>query len=392
MKNRNSHSHELPDLTDSNGDTVSGDKDKADLLNNYFASVYTQENIDNIPSTEPTNNGTFLDHIEITYDRVHKELETLNTSKAAGPDGLHSRVLKELRTEIATPLYTIFSKSLEESTVPHQWRDAHIRPIFKKGKKNLPSNYRPISLTSICCKMLERIVRHDTYKHLQNLGIISKDQHGFLEGRSCSTQLLEVMEIWTDLLDKGLPWDTIYLDFAKAFDRVPHARLIKKLESCGVTGKVLAWIKSFLSNRRQSVAVKSSKSKWVNVTSGIPQGSVLGPLLFVVFINNLPDQVQSFTKLFADDTKVFRAIESVDDHLTLQADLEKLVRWSKVWQLPFNVEKCKVLHYGKLNPEYTYTMDGQNINTSSEEKDLGVNFDTTCKVHKTHKNYTSQGK
>ena len=198
------------------------------------------------------------------------------------------------------------------------------------------------------------------------------------------------MELWTDMMDKGLDWDCIYLDFSKAFDRVPHIRLQMKLEACGISGKVLDWLSSFLSNRRQSVALGSNHSEWQNVTSGIPQGSVLGPLLFVVFINDLPDQVQSFTKLFADDTKVFRAITSIEDHQILQNDLHKLVQWSEIWQLPFNIEKCKVIHHSKNNPEADYMMADTNVTTDTVEKDLGVTFDCSLQFSTHIRNITAK--
>ena len=169
-------------------------------------------------------------------------------------------------------------------------------------------------------------------------------------GLSCTTQLLEVMEIWTRWFDLGLPWDTVYTDFAKAFDSVPHQRLLNKIHAYGIRGKVFNWIKDFLNNRRQRVIVGNESSPWENVTSGIPQGSVLGPILFTIFINDMPDQVKSVMKLFADDAKICRAIESMDDVETLQADIDKLFYWSRKWQLPLNISKCKIIHYGKRTP------------------------------------------
>ena len=155
------------------------------------------------------------------------------------------------------------------------------------------------------------------------------------------------MEIWTGWWDLGLPWDVIYTDFSKAFDSVPHKRLLAKIHAFGIRGDVLKWIECFLSQRKQRVVIGSEFSDWQPVTSGIPQGSVLGPILFTIFINDMPDVVSSFKKLFADDTKIFRAIESLDDISGIQEDINKLFEWSVKWQLPFNIGKCKVIHYGK---------------------------------------------
>lgn len=220
------------------------------------------------------------------------------------------------------------------------------------------------------------MVKQDLVKYLEDLGLISIDQHGFREGHSCTTQLLEIMEIWTEFSDQGLPWDCIYLDFAKAFDSVPHKRLINKLKSYGIRGKLLSWIADFLSERKQLVTVGDKVSSWAQVKSGIPQGSVLGPILFIIFINDLPDTVKAMTKIFADDTKLFKTITSTADRDIIQKDIKSLADWSSAWQLPFNELKCKVLHYGKNNPEYKYSMKGHILDKDDTEKDLGVTFDT----------------
>ena len=191
------------------------------------------------------------------------------------------------------------------------------------------------------------------------------------------------MEIWTKFVDSGIPWDCIYLDFAKAFDSVPHERLLSKVKACGINGKVWGWIRDFLHDRKQRVVLGQERSQWRPVTSGIPQGSVLGPLLFIIFINDLPKEIESYTKIFADDTKLFKAIEDATDSNIIQCDLQKLLDWSKKWQLPFNTAKCKVLHYGKDNPHFNYIMENNILKKALEEKDLGVTFDDNLnfKIH-----------
>ncbi len=173
-------------------------------------------------------------------------------------------------------------------------------------------------------------------------------QHGFVTKRSCITQLLCVMEDWTKWLDSGKCIDTIFLDFQKAFDSVPHERLLSKLAAYGIISKTANWIHNFLTNRQQRAIVENGKSDWANITSGIPQGRVLGPTLFVLFINDLPDVVTSTVQIFTDDTKICRTVNDIGDRILLQEDLNRLHQWSTKWQLKFNAKKCKVMHLGCL--------------------------------------------
>ena len=175
------------------------------------------------------------------------------------------------------------------------------------------------------------------------------------------------------MIELGDAVDVIYTDFSKAFDSVPHQRLLKKMESLGITGNILSWVKAFLSDRKQCVRVDDKLSNWITVISGIPQGSVLGPILFVIFINDMPKMVKSMCQLFADDAKIFRSVHLRDEtsNLMIQEDLESLYRWSERWQLPFNTGKCKVLHLGHNNPCYQYKMNGQKLQKVDDEKDNG---------------------
>ena len=183
-------------------------------------------------------------------------------------------------------------------------------------------------------------------EHLTAHRLISDSQHGFLRGRSCLTNLLTYLELVTKTVDDGNPVDAVYLDFSKAFDRVPHQRLLTKLRSHGIGDSTAAWIKAWLSDRQQRVVVNGAQSEWSGVKSGVPQGSVLGPLLFIIYINDIDEDILSLVLKFADDTKVFRKVKTPADARALQDDLDRLYRWSDDWQMLFNIDKCKCLHFG----------------------------------------------
>ena len=378
-------------LLDKDGNEKSDDQDKAELLNDHFASVFTREDTSNIPDFEiQAKDVEILDSIVISTEKIKKHLLGLKVSKAPGPDGINGKILRELAIEISPVLRTIYDKSLCEGSLPYQWKEANVIALFKKGSKRSPNNYRPVSLTSICCKILEKMIRDDIVLSLESQGLLHKDQHGFRGGRSCCTQLLEVMEMWTRWIDLGLPWDTIYTDFSKAFDSVPHERLLKKIEAYGIKGNVLAWIRNFLTSRKQRVVLGCKKSDWQDVTSGIPQGSVLGPILFTIFINDMPDIVESSMKLFADDAKIFKAIESFEDISVIQDDIDNLLKWSTIWQLPLNLKKCKCVHYGKNNPCHQFSIGGQCLSEDLTEKDVGVTFDSSLEFRQHIKSMISK--
>ena len=375
VNNKTTVRSEIAVLKNRDGELAILPHEKAEMLNTFFASVFTKEDTANIPEPESKVLQSMLSTIIVTEQMVRDRLKEQKPGKSAGPDGIHSRVVVETQEQLVGPLTIIFNKSLSEGVVPDSWKEAEVVPIFKKGKRDDPGNYRPVSLTSVCGKIMEKIVRKEIVDHLERNEVISDVQHGFVQGKSCQTQLLTVIEEWTKWMEERKPFDCLYFDYRKAFDSVPHMRLMRKIESCGITGQVQKWIKSFLQGRRQRVRVGEAVSGWKKVTSGIPQGSVLGPTLFVLFINDLPRVVESRVALFADDTKVFREIQSDEDREKLQQDIDELLIWSKKWQLPFNESKCKVMHYGKTNRKADYNLGGVQIVEVSEEKDLGVTFD-----------------
>ena len=377
----------VSDLTE--GDQkVSSDSGKANVLNKFFCSVFTEERTDDVPQCADRDFDVPLTDIVFQTDKVLKLLKALDPSKSMGPDGIHPRVLKESAEVLAEPLALIFTKSLAEGKLPEQWKEANVTPLFKKGDKSKPGNYRPVSLTCVLCKVMESLIRDSVIEHLEKNSLLSKHQHGFVAGRSCTTNLLAVLEDWTSSLDDGIPVDAIYLDFAKAFDSVPHKRLVNKMSAYGIKGNVLSWITDFLVGRRQRVSVNGSLSDWACVDSGVPQGSVLGPVCFVLFINDLPEATSNTSEMYADDTKLYGKIASEADRDRLQADVDNLVDWADTWQLRFNSGKCKVLHLGNRNNQFNYSMRSHGslerivLEKSELEKDLGVHVDSDLKFSK----------
>lgn len=365
------------------GPLISDDKvqlqhdEMAEEFNRYFTSVFTMENTADIPSATPlfqSSEYEKLCDIYIDGSLVRKKLDRLRTDKAPGADSLLPRVLVELKNEITVPLTLIMQRSFESGVVPDDWKAANVTPIHKSGSRSNASNYRPISLTSQLCKIFESIIRDAIVQHLESNGLITGAQHGFRKGGSCLSNLLQFLDHVTRSIDEDECVDVIYLDFSKAFDKVPHGRLMEKLDKHGITGKVWDWIKEWLRDRSQRVFVNGHHSGWRSVTSGVPQGSVLGPILFLIFINDLEWDIRNLVFKFADDTKLLGKVDSSEDRDLLQNDLDRLMQWSDRWQMPFNTSKCKIMHLGRSNKKFQYSMGGQQLEIVSEEKDLGVQF------------------
>ena len=242
----------------------------------------------------------------------------MNPNKPPGPHNQHPCVFRELYDILHALLLLIFRKSLKDGCLPESWEQAIITPIHKKGSRSLSSNYRPNSLTSIAYKTMESFIRKHIMQYMESNGLFYEHQNGSLPGRSTITQLLEVLNNWFSFYDEHTYVDAIYLDSSKAFESVPHARLIAQLESYGITGKVISWITWFLNNRKQAVCVNRIVSKWAKVMSGVPQCSVLGPVLFIIYINSPPDSVTNHIKLVADDSKRWALVKTIEDCGALQ--------------------------------------------------------------------------
>ena len=359
------------------GNLIHDGRLKAQLLLHQFKSVFSHQAF--TPPDEPSAyRSRKIQDLHITIAGVEKLLSKININKAAGPDCIPNTVLKECAAELAPGLTAIFRLSLSSGSLPSDWRDALISPVFKKGDIHQPCNYRPVSLTSVICKQLEHIICRHILKHLEGNNILSSLNHGFRSGHSTETQLLTVTH---DLLlshDKKTQTDVIILDFEKAFDTVPHSLLLHKLHLYGIEGPIHQWLTSFLTKRQMKVVVEGELSSSAAVTSGVPQGTVLGPLLFLCHINDLPDVVKSQVRLFADDCVLYRQIRSQRDHVKLQDDLSKLHDWACTWGMRFNATKCQVMSIDQKSSHF-YNIDGHILKHTPQEKYLGVTLSDDLK-------------
>ena len=359
------------------GITYDNEKDMSEVLNRKFQSVFTIEpNFDenqDIPVPKQK-----LGKIKLTKEKIRKALKNLDKRKARGPDEVSPWVLKECAEELTLPIFMIFSNSLEQGKLPDIWKQANITPIFKKGNKSNPLNYRPVSLTSVMCKMLERLIREKWVEMLNKQNMLTDKQFGFRQGRSTVSNLICFYDRITEIIQNREGWaDSIYLDFSKAFDKVPHKRLIWKLQHIGgVSGTLLEWMKDFLQGRQMRTVIRGTASQNREVTSGVPQGSVLAPIMFLVYVNDLGNDLSenSYINMFADDAKIQRRIKDSSSCEELQKDINKIKTWSIKWKMDFNVEKCHVLRFGESEkrPIFQYKLGDEEIPSADKEKDLGV--------------------
>ena len=378
--------------------TGSGDitDDPHDMANCFLAAFVSVSSggqpVDPAPH-QTCPSSVVLDSVNFSAENVGTILSALDTNSSMGPDGLHPHLLRSCSEALAYPLYTIFCKSLAEGSLPAEWKTSLVVPIFKKGSRYDPLNYRPISLTSVPGKCMERLICREIHQFLEANEVLSDEQFGFRPGRSTDDQLLLTYNDITKSLDGGLVSDLILFDFSKAFDMVCHSVLLEKLSCLGFRDQVIDWIRDFLVGRTMKVIVKDAQSETAEVLSGVPQGSVLGPVLFLLFINYVAANLTCKYKIFADDLKVYTCIDpnadSEEKMSDFQHDVRRLHETASSWGLKMNLRKCAVLRFRRrFHPIVApaYTLEGNPIPVVASQTDLGIIIDDTLKFHEHARN------
>ena len=340
VNSRLNHRSNIAPLLNKDGVLVTKPIDKAEILNESFVNFGT---IDNgiIPMMKDLNIVTSLGIIYFDSTLIMSCIVKLKAQSAAGPDSFPPIIYKQLAHQLCEPLAIMFRLLMQFGEIPDLWKQATVTPIFKKGSSSSPENYRPISLTCVCCKLFEAGIKFYLMQYLTENNFLSPTQHGFLSKHSTCTNLLESLNEWTEGLNMKVDTLVAYVDFAKAFDRVSIPKLLAKLEHIGITGKLLSCIKSFLTNRSQRVRIDGELSGSRAVISGVPQGSVIGPILFLIYINDVANSIpyEANAKLFADDLKTCVRVKNNSDEFVFIDVLEQISNWAEMWQLPLATAK-----------------------------------------------------
>ena len=376
----------LPSL-EHDGRTVTDDIDKANILNEFFKKqTLIDDDGTELPDITPYDVHSQLDNLNITSEEVRLALKSLPVGKAAGPDGISNRVLRELSVELSQPFCNLFNYSLRTGVFPDNWKLSNITPIDKGGTSSSPSNYRPVSLLCNPEKLFERVVFKHLYNHLNENNILSPLQSGFIPGDSTTNQLTYLYNFLTQALDSEKEVRVVFCDISKAFDRVWHEGLLLKLEAAGISGNLLRWFRSYLTNRKQRVVLPGAESEWTYIRAGVPQGSILGPLLFLLFINDIVAEIGCNIRLFADDTSLFITVENPDTAAELlNIDLDKILKWAKKWLVLFNPVKTEsfLASRKRIKPVHPpLFMEGSQIVEVESHKHLGIFLSNDCTWHK----------
>ena len=301
VNNKVKHRQELEKLR-KGGVEYTEEAEMAEIMNEHFKSVFTRENI-NPSDIDWEEKVPPMKEIEVTKNEIMEHLSNLDVRKSHGPDDIANWILKECRNELADEIHNLINRPLKDGKVPEDWKRANIVPIYKGGSKEEPTNYRPVSLTSTIAKICERIIKSRWVKHLEKNKLLNQSQFGFRQGRSCVTNLICFYSRLIDIIQERDGWaDCAYLDLKKAFDKVPHKKLLKKLETAGgIQGRLLDWMEDFLQERKMRVVIRDQYSNWNEVISGVPQGTVLAPIMFAIYINDMNKGIESYMSFFADD-------------------------------------------------------------------------------------------
>ena len=378
-----SNSHRLPEQMYLRGCYRNEPKGKSDLFNDFFYEQFSDRSTYNI-HIDYSNDQT--SDIDFCHRKIRKLLSKINSNKSCGPDLIHGKILKNCAVGIAYPLSLLFKLSYNTGSIPREWKHAHVVPVHKKGAKENIENYRPISLTSLVMKTFERLIKDEILSRTSHL--LDDRQHGFLKNKSCTTNMVGFSDSLALSMNEGYCTDVVYFDFSKAFDSVNHDLILKKLKhQYNIDGRLLKFLASYLSDREQCVVIGNSKSEIKPVLSGVPQGSIIGPILFVLFINDLPEGLTLNTDLalYADDTKIWRTIHSDLDNEILQRDIDYLNNWAVLNKMRFHSQKCKVLSVAVRPPpllgilpniQYFYSLGESPLDYVDCERDLGVDINS----------------
>ena len=352
----------------------SGPHQMAQILNAQYKSVFTTPKEDTSQIKLKQYLHAPLSTIDITAEKILKAISQISSFSAPGPDGIPAQFYEDYALSLITPIKIIWEHSLRTGKLPEGTALAMVNPLDKGGDRTDPANFRPIALTNHLTKIFERILKSELVTFLEANNLMNPTQHGFRSGRSTITQLLSYLDNVITSLEEGNQVDAIYLDFAKAFDKVDHDILLLKLKRLNITGDILSWISSFLKRREQIVKIDNIFSKPTPILSGVPQGSVLGPLLFLILMIDIDEHIlDSLLGSFADDTKLWKAIKSLLQNHQLQEDLEHVYHWSVLNNMFFNEDKFVHIHFSAdHNPPVYLKPSKSPIPTKSCTKDLGV--------------------
>ena len=325
-------------------------KEMAEILSQQYVKVFSQP-IDSNSNQATSEVSNSIPPLKITDEKFIKAIDELCASAAAGPDGYPAILLKNCKLALAKPLVLLWETSMDKGIVPDVLKKSLITPIHKGGSRAEAANYRPVALTSHIIKIFEKIMRHHIVEYMVEHNLFNINQHGFTSGRSCLSQLLEQFDVILDYIDENANVDVVYLDFSKAFDKVDHTIVLQKMKNLGINGQVYTWMESFLRNRYQSVSVNGVTSDPQRVISGVPQGSVLGPLIFLLLIRDIDqDVLYSIVMSFADDTRATKSVKSINDIEKLQSDLQRIYKWTDDNNMELNDIKFELLRYGPNQP------------------------------------------
>ena len=315
---------------------------------------------------------------------VKKVITNLDSSKASGPDCIPVVVLKNCEPELSYVLPKLFNKCLKESCFPDCWKVSSVVPVFKNvGERSTAKNYRPVSLLSVVSKVFEKLVNNRIVDHLEKCGLFSNFQYGFRSSRSTADLLTVVFDRIARAFSRSGATQAVVLDISKAFDRVWHAGLLHKLKSYGISGQIFGLISSFLSNRQLPVVLDGKSSQEYPVNAAVPQGSILGPTLFLLYINDLPDDAICNIAIYVDDTTLYSKCDQASDlwqqlelACKLESDLRDTVDWGRKWLIDFNAEKTQLVSFdrSKNTSASDVKMDGSVIEEKSSFKMLGLTF------------------